>query len=394
MHFYRLSHSELVDIEKVAVCSSLRTLKPKRTIKSRAKRSSKIISLGHYSIMLASSHTVKMKMEILLEPTSNKLLVANELTDAFGKPFEVLNHIFEHWVFNSLVHSFHALSALRRFGLRTANTAAKPCQGDSSEFYLITGRILTVIAAGQRDVNSQLHAYTSKSLSMTQRTPATEKASTEPSAQPQDDTSANIIHETPSPADAEIGTDTDKRNRRLNLMKARLDQTLVKLPSLDLRQMKTRLDQTLEKVMWLAGPNPEPMHDDFMATVYLKVHESLKFLVDEHVILEDPRSLSRKLSSTKNMDDTYTFGDQFFNDKSTKDESRKQNVDAEVVSIVTVPIHQASTSVPPISTSIIDLSPLKQAASPLPEQFTATTAETTTTTEVVFFNAYIKYNIK
>nr|GEX55710.1 copia protein [Tanacetum cinerariifolium] len=46
--------------EHVAVCSSLRSLKPKRTIESRPKRSSKIISLGHYSIMLASSHTVKV----------------------------------------------------------------------------------------------------------------------------------------------------------------------------------------------------------------------------------------------------------------------------------------------------------------------------------------------
>nr|GEV06162.1 hypothetical protein [Tanacetum cinerariifolium] len=44
------------------------------------------------------------------------------------------------WVFNSLVHSFRALSALRRSSLRTASTAAKPCQGDSSEFYLIIGR--------------------------------------------------------------------------------------------------------------------------------------------------------------------------------------------------------------------------------------------------------------
>nr|GEX13578.1 MAK10-like protein [Tanacetum cinerariifolium] len=43
----------------VAVCSSLRSLKPKHTIESRAKRSSKIISLGHYSIILASSHIVK-----------------------------------------------------------------------------------------------------------------------------------------------------------------------------------------------------------------------------------------------------------------------------------------------------------------------------------------------
>nr|GEV05402.1 hypothetical protein [Tanacetum cinerariifolium] len=43
--------------------------------------------------------------------------------------------------FNSLVHLIHAMSALRRSGLRTASTAAKPCQGDSLKFYLITGSI-------------------------------------------------------------------------------------------------------------------------------------------------------------------------------------------------------------------------------------------------------------
>nr|GEX97159.1 putative reverse transcriptase domain-containing protein [Tanacetum cinerariifolium] len=41
--------------------------------------------------------------------------------------------------FNSLVYLFRALSTLRRSGLRTASAAAKPCQGDSSELYLITG---------------------------------------------------------------------------------------------------------------------------------------------------------------------------------------------------------------------------------------------------------------
>ncbi|GJY08661.1 hypothetical protein Tco_0375715 [Tanacetum coccineum] len=58
------------------------------------------------------------------------------------------------WVSNSLVHSLRALSTLRRSGLRTASTAAKPCQGDSSEFYLITGRIPTVAAAGKRHIDS------------------------------------------------------------------------------------------------------------------------------------------------------------------------------------------------------------------------------------------------
>ncbi|GJY67771.1 retrovirus-related pol polyprotein from transposon TNT 1-94 [Tanacetum coccineum] len=66
---------------------------------------------------LSDMKVLTMKMEILLEPTSNKLLVVG---------------------FNSLVHSLYALSTLRRSGLRTASAAAKPCQGDSSEFYLIT----------------------------------------------------------------------------------------------------------------------------------------------------------------------------------------------------------------------------------------------------------------
>nr|GEY52626.1 hypothetical protein [Tanacetum cinerariifolium] len=70
-----------------------------------------------------------------------------------------------------LIHWFthFVLSALRCSGLRTASTAVKPCQGDSSKFYLITGRIPTVAAAEQRDVNSQLHAHTSNSLSRTRR---------------------------------------------------------------------------------------------------------------------------------------------------------------------------------------------------------------------------------
>ncbi|GKC30953.1 hypothetical protein Tco_1038247 [Tanacetum coccineum] len=43
--------------------------------------------------------------------------------------------------FNSLVHSLRALSTLRRSDLRTPSAAAKPCQGDFSEFYLITSSL-------------------------------------------------------------------------------------------------------------------------------------------------------------------------------------------------------------------------------------------------------------
>ncbi|GJV41097.1 hypothetical protein Tco_1419537 [Tanacetum coccineum] len=113
----------------------------------------------------------------------------------------------------------------------------------------------------------------------------------------------------------------------------------------------------------LAGPNLEPMHDDFIATAYPRVHESLKHTTKEHVHLENPLSLTRTLSSMKSMKDNFTFGDQFINDKSTEEDPGKTNMETEVESMVTVPIHQASSSVPPLSTPVIDLTPPKLVSS-------------------------------
>nr|GEV12816.1 transposon Ty3-G Gag-Pol polyprotein [Tanacetum cinerariifolium] len=235
---------------------------------------------------------------------------------------------------------------------------------------------------------------------------------TGPSAQPQDDTSANIVRETPSATDAKTGADSNKvisegDTKFLNVSEEQVKDVDKKVyieeqtTELDEGQARSDPGKTLEsrplpgddKInedqagsdpgkshVALAGSNFEPMHDDFMATVYPKVNESLKFLADEQVILEDPLSSFGTLSSIKILDDTYTFGDQFFNDKLTEDEPGNQNVDAEVVSIVIVPIHQASTSVPPLSTPIIDLSPPKPVASLLLEPFITATTETTTTT--------------
>nr|GEU73722.1 hypothetical protein [Tanacetum cinerariifolium] len=78
----------------------------------------------------------------------------------------------------------------------------------------------------------------------------------------------------------------------------------------------------------------------------------------------------------KNLDDAYTYGDQFLNDKSTEDEPCKLNMDSEVVSMVMVPIHQTSFSVALLSTPIIDLSPPK----PVPAITHAPIFTTTTTT--------------
>ncbi|GKC90625.1 hypothetical protein Tco_1151274 [Tanacetum coccineum] len=100
----------------------------------------------------------------------------------------------------------------------------------------------------------------------------------------------------------------------------------------------------------LAGPDLEPTHDEFIVDLYPKVQESLKFLADEHVILEDPLSSTGTLSLMKNLEDAYAIGDQFINDKSTDDEPGKLNVEVEVVSMVIVPIYQTSSLVPPLST--------------------------------------------
>ncbi|GJY66177.1 hypothetical protein Tco_0468415 [Tanacetum coccineum] len=129
----------------------------------------------------------------------------------------------------------------------------------------------------------------------------------------------------------------------------------------------------------LAGPDPEPTYDEFMTDLYPKVQESLKFPADEHVLLEDPLSSTRTLSLMKNLEDAYAIGDQFINDKSTDDEPSKLNVEAEVVSMVNVPIYQASSSVPQLSMLVIDLSPPKPASSTTQTPiFTATTTTTTT----------------
>ncbi|GJQ99411.1 hypothetical protein Tco_0522396 [Tanacetum coccineum] len=104
-------------------------------------------------------------------------------------------------------------------------------------------------------------------------------------------------------------------------------------------------------------------------------------LIDsQHVILEEPLSSSGALSFMKNLDDAYTIVDQFINNKSTEDEPCKLNMESEVVSMVTVLIHQASSSVPPLSIPIIDLSPPKLVSSTTQAQvFTATPVITTTT---------------
>nr|GEU65663.1 retrovirus-related Pol polyprotein from transposon TNT 1-94 [Tanacetum cinerariifolium] len=251
------------------------------------------------------------------------------------------------------------------------------------------------IATNEQDAQSMLALHTPKRESTTnqfvfqRQIPIIKEASTKPSTQPQDYTSANIVRESPSPADAKIGADTDKMNSGEDTEILQIDEEQGKdvdnpvnleenTDELDQGQAGSDPDPGVSR-MALTRPNPEPTHEDFMANVYPDVHESLKFLADKHVILEEPLSLSGTLSSMNSLDDAYTIGDQFLNDKSTKDEHGKLNVDSEVVSMVIVSIHQASSSVPPLSTPIIDHSlPKPVSSTTQPLIFIATTTKTTT----------------
>ncbi|GKA86104.1 hypothetical protein Tco_0807815 [Tanacetum coccineum] len=230
--------------------------------------------------------------------------------------------------------------------------------------------------------------------------------STSPSTQPEDDTFANVVYDTPSPTDAETGANTEGSNSEadteiLDFAEEKgedvsntvaLEERTVKL---DEGQAGSNPGNTLEsrppededqagsnpgKSHWaLAGPNPEPMHENFIATVYLKVYKSLKHTIEEHVFLEIPPSSSGTLSSMKNLDDAFTFGDQFIDDKSLENDLGKATVDTKVESMIFVHIHQASSSVPQLSTPIIDLLPPKPVSPPIQAlTITALTATTIT----------------
>ncbi|GJR68626.1 retrovirus-related pol polyprotein from transposon TNT 1-94 [Tanacetum coccineum] len=98
----------------------------------------------------------------------------------------------------------------------------------------------------------------------------------------------------------------------------------------------------------LAGPNPEHMDDEFLATAYPKVRENLKLITDECVIENNPESHSGSMSSMKNLEDTDNFGDQFLYDKPTEDDQEKSKVVDESDSTIPDPSHQTVTSTPPL----------------------------------------------
>ncbi|GKD32938.1 hypothetical protein Tco_1248447 [Tanacetum coccineum] len=105
----------------------------------------------------------------------------------------------------------------------------------------------------------------------------------------------------------------------------------------------------------LTQQNPKQMDEEFTTMAYPSVQENLKLPTDNQVILEEPVSSAGTLSSLTNLDKELSFTNQFLMDKSQEDEPDKSNIEAEVQSMVMVPIHQDTSLVPLMTTSVIDL---------------------------------------
>ncbi|GJY58577.1 hypothetical protein Tco_0458469 [Tanacetum coccineum] len=103
--------------------------------------------------------------------------------------------------------------------------------------------------------------------------------------------------------------------------------------------------------------------------------------VDEPVILEEPASSIRTLSSLQYLAKDFSFGDQFFNDKPSEADNEKTTVDTEAESMVSVIIHQDTSAIPPMTSPVIDLVSRPDSPNvhqPLPTTITATATTLTT----------------
>nr|GFD33004.1 hypothetical protein [Tanacetum cinerariifolium] len=76
----------------------------------------------------------------------------------------------------------------------------------------------------------------------------------------------------------------------------------------------------------------------------------------------------------QNLEKELSFIDQFFVEKKQEEEPGKTNAKAKVQSMVSVPIHQDTSSVPPMTTLVIDIM-TSQSGSSLPTSTTTTSEE-------------------
>nr|GEV43294.1 hypothetical protein [Tanacetum cinerariifolium] len=185
-------------------------------------------------------------------------------------------------------------------------------------------------------------------------------------------------HAGPDPgAQAEGQTGPDAGQTGLDPGNAGVDELFMPSPVVHAGSDREHID--LDVVDVSPPPSTEQMDEGFTAMAYPKVQENLKLTVEEQVLLEEPASSSGTLSSLQHLSKDISFGDLFSSDKPSDADNDKANAETEVESLVSVTIQQDMSSIPSMTSPIIDLTS-KPKSPKVHQQFKATATETTTTT--------------
>ncbi|GJY53199.1 hypothetical protein Tco_0444863 [Tanacetum coccineum] len=260
-------------------------------------------------------------------------------------------------------------------------TIRDPVSETTSKLHEVVGKGKAVVTEEQVAhslINLSKKKRTTDQFILVRRDQTPPDSTTGPSSQPEDDTSEKVIHESSSTSDSErTESETETAAPKGDKDQGEVDSSTVtsgvSIPVSDPEKAHEALagpdpepmkeDQTGSDSgklhVSLAGPNPEHMDDEFLATAYPKVHENLKLITDERVIDDKPESHSGSMSSMKNLDDTFNFGDQFLYDKPTEDDQEKSKVREESDSTIPDPSHQTVTSTPPVIAPFTDVSSSK-----------------------------------
>ncbi|GJU22800.1 hypothetical protein Tco_1156142 [Tanacetum coccineum] len=279
-------------------------------------------------------------------------------------------------------------------------TIRDPVSETTSKLHEVVGKGKAVVTEEQVAhslINLSKKKRTTDQFILVRRDQTPPDSTTGPSSQPEDDTSEKVIHESSSTSDSErTESETETAAPKGDKDQGEIDSSTVtsgvSIPVSDPEKAHEALagpdpepmneDQTGSDSgklhVSLAGPNPEHMDDEFLATAYPKVHENLKLITDERVIDDKPESHSGSMSSMKNLDDTFNFGDQFLHDKPTEDDQEKSKVREESDSTIPDSSHQTVTSTPPVIVPFTEVSSSKPSllVTPPPINTEATTITT------------------
>ncbi|GJW70753.1 retrovirus-related pol polyprotein from transposon TNT 1-94 [Tanacetum coccineum] len=187
-----------------------------------------------------------------------------------------------------------------------------------------TSKLHEVVGKGKAVVTEEQVAHSLIDLSKKKRTTdqfilvrrdqTPPDSTTGPSSQPEDDTSEKVIHESSSTSDSErTESETETAAPKGDKDQGEIDSSTVtsgvSIPVSDPEKAHEAL----------AGPDPEPMNEETRGSDSGKI-------TYERVIDDKPESHSGSMSSMKNLDDTFNFGDQFLHDKPTEDDQEKSKV--------------------------------------------------------------------